>query len=353
MSDPFMPGLLSRLGETPRKVVLLRASRIGDFLCSTPAFRALRMALPGAEISMITLPLLQDLVTRSPHLDRFIAFPGFPGIAEQFFDAQRAVEFFQKMQAERFDLAVQMQGSGVYSNPFMLLLGARLTAGCVRQGDPAGRLDAALPLVERGHEIQRMLALTTFLGIPPRGEETEFPLWVEDHVLAEGLLEKARRPLIGLHTSARDAKRRWALERFVAVGTKLLQRHGGTVVFLGEAEDYPIGGVVAQEVGGACLNLAGKTSLVLLGAVIARLAVLVTNDTGPAHIAYALKAPTVTVFGSANPEVYAPPKDGPYRILVYDVPCRPCGYAVCPVGYRCLAGVTVEQAVKAEEEVIR
>ncbi|TMC82950.1 MAG: glycosyltransferase family 9 protein, partial [Chloroflexi bacterium] len=69
MSDPFTPGLLSRFTETPRKVVVLRASRIGDFLCSTPAFRALRTALPGAEITMITLPLLQDLVTRSPHLD--------------------------------------------------------------------------------------------------------------------------------------------------------------------------------------------------------------------------------------------------------------------------------------------
>jgi len=121
MSDPFTPGLLSRLGETPRKVVVLRASRIGDFLCSTPAFRALRTALPGAEITMITLPLLQDLVTRSPHLDRFIPFPGFPGIAEQFFDARRAVQFFQEMQAEHFDLAVQMQGSGIYSNPFRLL----------------------------------------------------------------------------------------------------------------------------------------------------------------------------------------------------------------------------------------
>ena len=353
MSDPFTPGLLSRLAETPRKVVLLRASRIGDFLCSTPAFRALRMALPGAEISMITLPLLQDLVTRSPHLDRFIAFPGFPGIAEQFFDARRTVEFFQSMQAERFDLAVQMQGSGVNSNPFMLLLGARMTAGFVRQGDGASRLAAALPLLERGHEIQRMLTLTTFLGISPRGEEMEFPLWAEDHSMAEGLLANAGRPLIGLHTSARDATRRWALERFVAVGKKLLRRHGGTIVLLGETEDHPLGEVVAQEVGGACLNLAGKTSLVVLGAVIARLAVLVTNDTGPAHIAYALGTPTVTVFGAASPETYAPLKDGPYRILVYEVPCRPCGYTACPVGYRCLAGVTVEQVLKAAEEVIR
>src|SRR5205807_6939104 len=158
-------------------VVVLRASRICDFLCSTPAFRALRTALPGAEITMITLPLLQDLVARSPHLDRFIAFPGFPGIAEQFFDARRAVQFFQEMQAEQFDLAVQMQGSGIYSNPFTLMLGARMTAGFVRPGDPPGRLDAALPLPEREHEVRRMLALATFLGVPPRGEELEYPLW--------------------------------------------------------------------------------------------------------------------------------------------------------------------------------
>ena len=94
MNDPFVPGLLSRLPEPPHKIILLRASRIGDFLCATPAFRALRKALPGTEITMITLPMLQDLVMRSPDLDRFVAFPGFPGIAEQFFDACRTIHFF-------------------------------------------------------------------------------------------------------------------------------------------------------------------------------------------------------------------------------------------------------------------
>ena len=64
MNDPFSPGLLSRLTESPRKIVLLRASRIGDFLCATPSYRALRKALPDAEITMITLPMLQDLVSK-------------------------------------------------------------------------------------------------------------------------------------------------------------------------------------------------------------------------------------------------------------------------------------------------
>jgi len=248
---------------------------------------------------------------------------------------------------------VQMQGSGVYSNPFMLMLGAGLTAGFVREGDPAGRLDAALPLQEEEHEVRQMLAMTSFLGAPAQGEETEFPLWPEDYAAAEALLRDAERPLIGLHAAARDATRRWAVERFAAVGTALWRRHGGTIVMLGDCEERDVGEVLVGQVDGPCVNLMGKTSLVQLGGVIAGLSVLVTNDTGPAHIAYALGTPTVTIFGSANPKRYGPLKSGPYCILVHDVPCRPCGYTVCPIGYRCLEGVTVAQALDAAEEVMR
>ncbi|HEX8202269.1 MAG TPA: glycosyltransferase family 9 protein, partial [Isosphaeraceae bacterium] len=212
------PGLLSRLPEAPRTVALVRASRIGDFVCATPAFRALRAALPGAEITLIALPMVRAPAERSPHLDRFEAFPGFPGIAEQVFDARRAVRFFRRMQAERFDLAVQMHGSGAYSNPFTLMLGARVTAGFVRAGEPPGRLDAALAWPRGLHEVRRVLALMDVLGIPARGERTEFPLWPEDHAAAEALLAGVERPLIGLHPSAREATKRWASGRFAAAG---------------------------------------------------------------------------------------------------------------------------------------
>src|SRR5579883_1293495 len=77
-SDPFAPDLLGRLPAPPRKVALLRTSRIGDFLCAVPAMRALRKRLPDAEIHMLTLPLLVDLARRLPVLDRVWSFPGFP-----------------------------------------------------------------------------------------------------------------------------------------------------------------------------------------------------------------------------------------------------------------------------------
>lgn len=351
--DPFQPGLLARLPAPPRKVALLRASRIGDFLCSIPAFRALRVALPAAEITMITLPMLRELVMRSPYFDRFAPFPGFPGIAEQLFEARHTVDFLRQMQDERFDLAIQFQGSGVNSNPFMLLLGARTTAGFVRRGDPAGRLDAALPVPEGEHEVRRMLALTTFLGALACGEQTEFPLWPADYQAAQALLADLPRPLVGLHADARDATRRWSPARFVAVGTALRHQFGGSIVILSEKEERT--GSVAEQLrdaGGVCVNLAGKTTIPVLGAAIARLAVFITNDTGPAHIAYALGVPTVTIAGGGNPEAYRPLAPGPFRFLTHDVPCRPCGYATCPIGSPCLESVTVQQVVDAAREIM-
>jgi ADP-heptose:LPS heptosyltransferase len=357
-AEPSAPGLLTRLPEPPRKVALLRSSRIGDFLCATPAFRALRMALPNAEITMITLPLLRDLVERSPHLDRFVAFPGFPGIAEQFFDAHRAADFFRAMQAERFDLVIQMQGSGVNSNPFTLLLGARATAGFIRSSDGPGLLDAALPIPERGSETRRVLALTTFLGAMPRGEQTEFPLWRQDHEEAEALLAGVDRPLLGLHAGARDLARRWPPERFAAVGAALHARYGAVLVLLGDAEAALTSARIADLLRRErvpFLDLTGRTSLPTLGAVIARLSLLITNDSGPAHIAYALGAPSVTIFGGANPAAYGPPEHGPHWLALHDVPCRPSDSQTCQTcayNYACLDGVSVSQALALAERAL-
>lgn len=353
MNDPFLSGLLFRLPEPPQKVALMRASRIGDFICATPALRSLRMALPNAEITWIGMPFVEELVVRSHHIDRFVPFPGFPGMAEQFFDPRQTVQFFQQMQAEQFDLAIQMHGSGVYSNPFTLMLGARVTAGFVREGDPAGRLDAAVPFPVNMHEVRRVLALTTFLGASFQGEETEFPLWVEDMEAATALLAGAEQPLIGLHPAAREATKRWAPERFIAVGTALQQRCGGTVVVIGGLEERSLAQSIAQNVGKACLNLAGKTSLAVLGGVISQLSILVTNDSGPAHVAYALGTPTVTIFGGTDPAIWGALNGDRHRVLAYKVPCRPCDSGVCLVGYTCLVNVTEQQVVEEAVQVMR
>ncbi len=352
MPDPFQPDLLRRLPEPPRKIAIVRASRIGDFICATPAFRALRAALPESEITLISLPFLRDLAERSPHLDRFVEFPGFPGLAEQFFNARRALDFFQRMQADEFDLAIQMHGSGVYANPFALMLGAKYTAGFVREAGWAQGLDAACPMPETGPEVRRWLALTTFLGAEPRGEEVEFALAEQDHRTAQALLGAGRPPFIGIHAGAREETRRWAPERFAAVARELHRRAGGTIVVVGGRRERGVAEYILSNVEAPGINLAGRTTLPEMGAVVARLGLLVTNDSGPAHVAYGLGIPSVTIFGATDPGRWGPLDSRRHAVVVNPLPCHPCDYWVCPIGTVCLKGISVEEVVAAAEPLM-
>ncbi len=317
MGMPCSPGSVLQEFGPLHKVAIVRASRMGDFICATPAIRALRAALPDAHITFIGLPLVRALVERSPHLDRFVEFPGFPGMAEQFFNPRTAVRFFERMQAEGFDLAIQLHGSGVYSNVFALMLGARHTVGFVRPGEPKGRLDAATDFPERAHEVLRWLELARFLGAPDTGVHTEYPLWPADHAAAEKLLAGLKRPLIGLHPGARDESKIWPLHNFTGVGHELWARFGGTLVVLGSAHERQIARAVGQGLGPGrrCAVLAGRTHPGSLGAVIARLDLLIGNDSAPAHIAYALGTPSVTIFIDTDPAQWGPPVAGPHRVV--------------------------------------
>jgi len=346
--DPFTPGLLDRLVPRPRKVALLRTSRLGDFVCATPAFRALRSALPKAEITFVGLPFIAPLATRLASFDRFVPFPGAPGMAEQLFEAGKLTAFLKKMQGERFDLVIQMHGSGVFSNPIALLFGGRVTAGFIRASDPPGRLDAALPYPEGLHEIKKNLALMNFLGAPSQGEDLDYPVTAGDHAGAMQFLKTAKPPLIGVHAHAEAKTKRWNPGRFALAASRLATGGRGTVVVLGAGSEAGL----VENLAAPFVDLRGKTSLGCLGAVIARLSVLLTNDSGPAHIAYALGVPSVTVFGSTLPSEWAPSDVLRHAVAVHPIDCRPCNLDECSIGYQCLEQVSVEQVLTAAQKVV-
>ena len=300
-------GLLCRPGPPFRRIALLRASRVGDFLCATPALRALKHALPRAEFTLVALPTLRPLAERCPYLDHFEEFPGWPGIAEQFFDPRRATAFFQRLQQRRFDLTIQMHGSGAYSNPFALLLGARATAGFLRQNEPNPGLDAALDYPEGRHEIHKLLALAEFLGAPACGEAMELPLSDDELSRALEPLHGCPKPWIGLMPEARDEAKRWPACQFAETATRLRAQFGGTVILLGDGSgpDLPCPDA---------LRLAGKQTLLEMAATIHHLSLLITNDSAPAHIAYARRTPSVTLFVATRPEEWGPLGGGPHRV---------------------------------------
>lgn len=352
--DPFAPGLLRDVGEEIGKVAVVRASRIGDFICATPALRALRHALPRAEITLIALPFIEPLAARSPDIDRFVTFPGFPGIADQFFDARDAVAFFREMQAQSFDLALQLHGSGAYANTFTLLLGAHWTAGFVRSPDYHDRLDAALPMpADTLREPRRWQSLTTFLGCDASDDtDIAFPLWPDDRASAAALLSHLPRPWIGLHPGARDATKRWSVHRFAQVAATLQRHYGGSVILLGSTDEMRVNSAISSGLLGQHTDLTARLSLPLLGAVIEHLDLLLSNDSAPAHIAYALGTPSVTVFGGTDPRRWGPPNEAVHRVAFYPVTCRPCREGSCAVDHACLSAIQAEDVLIQAEAAL-
>jgi ADP-heptose:LPS heptosyltransferase len=339
------------LTPAPARVGIFRALVLGDLLCAVPALRALRRAWPDTLITLIGLPWAGEWAARCPHLDRFIAFPGYPGLPEHPPDVAAFPAFLQTVQEARFDLVLQMHGSGLLTNPLVSLFGGARTAGFVAPG--ALPLDIGCPWPTAGREVDRLLALVDRLGLPRAGEQLEFPLRAEDaDALAAACPElAAAASLVCIHPGAQLPSRRWLPERFAAVADALAD-DGHTLVFTGTAgERALVDGIVAR-LRRPALNLAGRTSLFTLGALLARARLLVCNDTGVSHVAAALGTPSVVVSLGADVARWAPRDTARHTVLWQDMACRPCAHRHCPIGHGCATAMEAPQVLQAARALL-
>lgn len=279
-----------------QSIALFRALQLGDWLCTIPAMRALRHALPTARITLLGLPWSQTLVARFPHyFDDFVHFPGFPGLPEQPFDAAQTVAFLQAMQQRRFDLLLQMQGNGNLTNPLLLLLGARTVAGFYRADNFRPNADYFTPYPESGSEIHRFLHLMTFLGIPAQGDDLEFPLTTADDAAYQQLaLPVAPGGYVIIHPGARAEQRQWHPSFFAQVGDWCAQA-GYAVVLTGVEAERPLTAAVKSALHAPAIDTTGQLTLGTLGVLVRGARLVICNDTGISHLAAALQRPSVVV----------------------------------------------------------
>jgi ADP-heptose:LPS heptosyltransferase len=297
MSAPA-PGVV----EDVRKIAVLAPNSVGDFVFTLPALHALQRAYPQAELALVGKPWHRALLHGRPGpVGRVLLTPPVPGVgmpADAPCDPQPAEAFLAQMRKERFDIAVQMFGGGRYSNPFVKQFGARLAIGA--RADDAPPLDRWVRYAVPNNRRLALLELAALAGAaaPPLGRELAVTE-ADRREAADALAAAGGRPLAVLQPGSTDPRRCWPAASFAQVGDALAQA-GAVVAVNGTAAEAPLVRTVIAQMRQPALDLSGQLSLAGLCGLLDGAALMVSNDTGPLHLALAVGTPSVGIFWFTN-----------------------------------------------------
>lgn len=323
------------------KRILLRSTNwIGDAVMTTPAMGALRRSFPAAEIVVVANPLVAELFRNHPDCDRVLVFDkkgehrGLMGL----------LRFCGAMRRERFDLAILLQNA-VEAAIMAFLAGIPRRVGYGTDGR-ALLLTHSVPVgaaERRLHHTRYYLQMLEALGI--RGGDGALRLactdaelaWARD-LLGGGL------PVVINPGAAYGSAKRWYPERFAEVGNRLAAEFGARIVLTGGPGETEIGRDIAAAMDVEPLNLIGKTSVREMMAVLSLSRLVVTNDSGPMHVAAAFGVPIVAVFGPTDHTTTSPLAEN-CRIIRKEIDCAPCLLRQCPTDHRCMAAIGVEDVL--------
>ena len=341
--------------EQAKRILCIRLDYMGDVLMTSPAIRALKQSIPGCEITLLTSPSGEAIARFIPEIDEVITYAAPWMKSSAGLDPNADTAMIAKLAQGRFDAAVIFT---VYSqNPLpaaMLCYLAGIPRRLAHCRENPYRLlsDWARetePHEQVRHEVQRQLDLVAVVGA--RADDERMSLRVPSAATArvvDCLQSMGVDPAgtwVAMHPGATAASRRYPPEHWREAARGLLDALDCPLVFTGGPDEADL----IEEIRSGLprtYSLAGKLDLGQLSALIALAPVLVSNNTGPAHIAAAVGTPVVDLYALTNPQ-HTPWKVRS-RVLFRDVPCRYCYKSVCPQGHNlCLTGVTPAETVQA------
>lgn len=361
----------------PRRIVVRGVNWLGDAVMTTPALLRLRERFPAAHLTLLTPAKLAELWPGHPAVDA--VWPLAPG--------EPPWRVGRRLRAARFELGLIFPNSPrsawemwfghvprrvgfagqwrrwlltevVPRPPDYVPMRKRTPAEirrCLAAPDPAAARAAAVP--PRAHQLFHYLHLAAQVGARPEPLAPRLELTAAERAgarevvskLAGGMTLPADQPWLGLNAGAEyGPAKRWPAERFVAVARAVSRATGARWLILGGPNDRALAAVLHRELPEA-VNLAGRTRLRELMQVLSACTLVLTNDTGPMHLAAALGTPVVALFGSTSPELTGPglPGDPRHEVLRARVPCAPCFRRVCPVDFRCMHALGVDAVTQA------
>jgi lipopolysaccharide heptosyltransferase II len=352
----------SRDWQKAETILCVRLDAVGDLLMTTPAIRAIKETSPSRRVVLLTSPAAGLLSPMIPEIDDCLTYDApWMKAARPRADSRPELAMMEKLRERRFDAAVIFT---VYSQSplpaaFLCMLSGipRRLAHC--RENPYQMLTDWVQEPEPNrltrHEVRRQLDLAASVGCLTSNERLSLRVPRQATVKARNLLEESGIRLDGpwvlVHPGASAASRRYPWQQFAQATDLLASEHGLPIIFSGDVQERAL---IADIRGAMCspsYSLAGALDLPTLAALISLAPVLITNNTGPAHMAAATGTPVVDLYALTNPQ--HTPWAVPQRVLFHDVPCKYCYKSVCPEGHQdCLAKVPPAAVVHAALELL-
>lgn len=350
--------------EQVQRILIIKPSSIGDVVNALPFLSSLRRRYPDRHIAWLVEEEAAELLLGHPLLDRVIVsgrrrwarevrtpFRGSTAL-------QEIVTLIAELRQGRYDLVVDLQGL-LKSALMVICTGARFRVGLAGSREGSERaLTHVVPLPPGPlHAVDRYLEAARFLGADPLSKAFVFPSRPEDGARAEALLAEAEvRPnavVVALNPQARWRTKLWDEERFARLGDVLARRHGARILVIGSSSDLLRARRLASHMSLAPFVATGRTDLKVLIALLQRIDLLVTVDSGPMHLAAALGTPLVALFGATDPRLIGP-YGGDGVVLRVPLPCSPCSKRRCQIetDRLCMRSISVEEVAEAASALL-
>lgn len=335
----------------PEKILVRGVNWIGDAVMTMPALRALRKAYPETHISLLVKPAVAPIFAADPCIDEVLQLtPDFSGL-------KGSLLLSAMIRKQGFSCAILFQNSFTAALiAFLSSIPKRIGYNSYHRGH---LLTHPVKFSKKGNNVHHIIHYLNILI--KTGIEAEYSLpWLqlrlEERLKARDIINNLRMPVIGINPGAAyGSAKRWPPERFAAVIRKVITELGGSAVIFGGRTETAIAEEIVNHLcmkpsfSGRILSMAGRTSIRELAALIAECDVLLSNDSGPMHIGYAVKTPLVAIFGSTDKRLTGPPENGNI-VIDKNVACSPCFKRTCS-SMDCMDSISAEEVFTAVKKL--
>jgi len=327
-----------------KKILVIRTDYLGDMLTITPVINNLRRFYPQAQIKGLVNSLIgQKVLEHLPDISEIYRFP-----PQKPYGIKDVWSLLSWVRQERFDLLLAFAPRDDRISILSLFSGAAKRVGYDLGLFSRLAYHHAIPNDRTRHEVERNLDFLRALDLNPQTTEMVFNITQAEAQAVDELWQRLELPaqVIGIHPRSKRRVKNWDPQRFGVLTEKLIERYNLPVVFTGVKDDFEVIEVIRSRVKQKTHNVAGQTTLGELAALLKRLRLFITIDSGPMHLAAALKTPQVVLFGAGEINKWYPWGNKEINRIVYkEVGCQPCSLLECET-MKCMQSIFVEDVLE-------